>query len=57
MILGGSDKTLGSGGAFLMAGGGAGSVATGMITGIPARPTVVAFVPADLWRGRRVLIY
>ena len=51
LILGGADETLGFGDAFLMAGGGSGAVATGVLAGIPAGPTVVAFGPADLWSG------
>ena len=54
LIIGGAAKTLGFGGAFLMAGDRAGSVATGVLAYIPAGPTVVAFGPADLWRGSRV---
>ena len=37
-----------------MAGGGAGAVTTGVLAGIPAGTTVVAFGPADLWCGSRV---
>ena len=37
-----------------MAGGGAGSVAAGVLVGIPAGQIVVAFGPAELCRGRRV---
>ena len=56
MILGGSAKTLGSVGAFLMAGGRAGEFATGVLAGITACPTVVLFGPSDLWRCRCVWI-
>ena len=56
MILGGSAEPLGSGGHFLMAGGGARAVATGMLTCIPACPTEVSFCPSDLWRRRCALI-
>ena len=45
---------LGFAGAFLMANGGAGAVATGVLAGIPAGPIVVAFDPADARRGSRV---
>ena len=45
---------LGFGGAFLMASGGAGAVATGVLAGIPAGPIVVAFDPADIRQGSRV---
>ena len=54
LILGGSAETLGSGGAFLVAGGRDGEVATGVLVGIPACPTVATFGPADLWRGIQV---
>ena len=56
MVLGGSAETLGSGGAFLMSGDGAGAVATRVLAGIPACPTVVTFGPADLWCGHRVWV-
>ena len=54
LIFGGAAKTLGFGGAFLMAGDRAGSVATGVLAVIPAGPIVVAFDPADARRGSRV---
>ena len=54
LVFGGAAETLGFGGAFMMSSGGAGSVATGVLAGIPAGPTVVAFGPADLRRGSRV---
>ena len=38
----------------MMAGGGAGAVATGVLVGMPAYPTVVTFCPADLWHGSRI---
>ena len=53
LIFGGAVETLGFGGAFLMASGGGGAVATGVLAGVPAGPTVVTFGPADLRRGIR----
>ena len=52
MILGGSAKPLGSGGTFMMDDGGAGAVVTGVMSCIPACPTVVSFCPSDLWHRR-----
>ena len=40
-----------------MASGGAGAVVTGVLAGILAGPTVVAFGPAKLRRGSQVHIY
>ena len=37
-----------------MASGGSGAVATGVLAGIPAGPTVVTFDPSDVGRGIRV---
>ena len=51
LILGGAAETLGSGGAFMMAGGRVGAVATGVLAGVPACPIVVTFYPSDLWLG------
>ena len=45
LIFGGSAKTLRFGGVFVMASGGSGAVATGVLAGIPAGPTVVTFDP------------
>ena len=56
LIFGGSAETLGVGGAFLMASGEAGAVATGVFAGIPAGPTLVAFDPSDVRQGSRVVI-
>ena len=50
LILSGAAKPLGSSGAFIMGGGGAGVVATCVLACIPACPTVVYFLPSDLWR-------
>ena len=50
----GSAKTLGFGGAFLMASGRSGAFAAGVLAGIPAGPTVVTFDPADVRLGSRV---
>ena len=54
LIFGGAVETLGFGGAFLMASGGGGAVATGVLAGIPAGPTEVTFDPDDVGRGSRV---
>ena len=43
LILSGAAKPLGSSGAFIMGGGGAGVVATCVLACIPACPTVVYF--------------
>ena len=57
LILGGAVETLGFGGDFRMVGGRARSVATGVLAGISAGSTVVAFGPANLWSGSQVGIY
>ena len=54
LIFGGAPETLGFGGAFLVAIGGAGAVTTGVLADIPASPKVVEFDPADVRRGIRV---
>ena len=51
LVFGGAAKTLVFGGAFLMASGGAGEVATGVLAGISSGPTIVAVDPADVRRG------
>ena len=57
LILGGAAEKLGFGGAFLIASARSGAVATGVLAGISAGSTVVAFGPANLWSGSRVGIY
>ena len=54
MIFGGVAKTIGLGGAFMMASDGSGAVATGVLAGIPTGPKVAAFGPAELRCGSRV---
>ena len=56
LILGGAVKPLGYGGSFLMDGSGAWAVATGVLAGIPACPTVVSFFPPYFWRRHCALI-
>ena len=54
LVFGGSAKTLGFGGAFLMVSGGDRAVTTGVLVFLPAGSTVVAVDPADVRRGSRV---
>ena len=54
LIFAGAAETIGFVGVFLMASGRAGEVVPGVIAGIPAGPTEVAFGPANLRRGSQV---